>query len=108
MLRSVAVPGWGQASNGAWLKAAAVAGVEGVLIASLVRDSRRLGKLAADDPEYVTTFDRRQQHAWWLGFVIALSMVDSYVDAHLKGTDLELGPEPPDDQVALRLTVRLP
>jgi hypothetical protein len=108
MLRSVVVPGWGQATNGAWVKAVAVAGVEGLLISALVSDTRKLGRLSASDPEYTTVFDRRQRNAWWLGFTVALSMVDAYVDAQLKGTGLELGPEPPDNPVSLRLTVRLP
>ena len=108
MLRSLAVPGWGQASNGAWLKAALVAGGETAIAVSLVRDSRKLSKLTADDPGYAAVFDRRQREAWWLGGVVFLSMVDAYVDAHLKGFDVQLGPEPGPEEIKVSARIALP
>ena len=45
MLRSAVVPGWGQAHNGAWLKAIAIGGSETVLGVRTVRDERDLGRL---------------------------------------------------------------
>ena len=45
MLRSLLVPGWGQAHNHAWIKAAVVAAADGTLRWRLFRDERRLGDL---------------------------------------------------------------
>ncbi len=45
MLRSLLVPGWGQAHNGAWLKAALVVAGDGALRVRFFRDERRLGDL---------------------------------------------------------------
>ena len=105
MLHSLLVPGWGQALNGSWFKAALVAGGETALGVALIRDSQRLSATSPYDPAYATLFDRRQREAWWLGGVVFLSMVDSYVDAHLKGFDVELGPEPSDE--GLRVSARI-
>jgi hypothetical protein len=106
MLRSLAVPGWGQATNGSWIKAGVAVAAEGLLVASLVRDSRRLQELTPGTPEYENTYNRRQQDAWWLGAVVFLSMIDAYVDAHLKSGDVELGPEPGPDGLSLAARVR--
>ena len=99
MFRSLVVPGWGQATNHAWVKAALVAGGETVLIASLIQDTNKLKDLEATDPQYGVIYDHRQRNAWWLGGLVFLSMVDAYVDAHLKGFDVQLGPEPKDDEM---------
>ena len=107
-LRSLAIPGWGQASNGAWIKAALVAGGETVLAVALIRASRKLSQLDPDDPEYTVVFDRRQREAWWLGGVVFLSMVDAYVDAHLKGFDVELGPEPSTEEIKVSARIAFP
>src|SRR6185503_6099167 len=45
MLRSLLVPGWGQAHNGAWIKAALVAAGDGTLRVRFFRDERRLRDL---------------------------------------------------------------
>jgi hypothetical protein len=107
-LRSLAVPGWGQASNQSWIKAALVAGGETVLAIALIRDSQKLSQLSPDDPEYTAAFDRRQREAWWLGGVVFLSMVDAYVDAHLKGFDVELGPEPSKEEIKVSARIAFP
>jgi hypothetical protein len=108
MLRSLAVPGWGQATNRSWIKAAIVAGGEIALGAALISDSRKLSRLTADDPEYSAVFDRRQREAWWLGGLVFLSMVDAYVDAHLKGFDVELGPEPSNEELKVSARIAFP
>jgi hypothetical protein len=107
MLRSLVVPGWGQATNHAWVKAALVAGGESVLIASIVQDSHKLETLDSTDPEYAVIYDHRQRNAWWLGGVVFLSMVDAYVDAHLKGFDVQVEPEPQDKELRLYARVGL-
>ena len=46
MLRSLLIPGWGQAHNGAWVKAVLVAAGDGALRVRFFRDERRLGDLS--------------------------------------------------------------
>jgi hypothetical protein len=108
MFRSLVVPGWGQATNHAWVKAVIVAGGETALIASIVQDTHQLKSLDATDPQYGVIYDHRQRNSWWLGGLVFLSMVDAYVDAHLKGFDVQLGPEPKDDEfrVGARIGLR--
>ena len=107
MFRSLVVPGWGQATNHAWVKAALVAGGETALIASIVQDTRKLDSLDPADPQYASTYDNRQRNTWWLGGLVFLSMVDAYVDAHLKGFDVQLGPEPKDSELRVAARVGL-
>jgi hypothetical protein len=106
MLRSLVVPGWGQVTNGSWIKAGVAVAAEGLLIAAIVRDSDQLADLPAGTPAYDDVYNRRQQEAWWLGAVVFLSMIDAYVDAHLKSGDVELGPEPRPDGLSLAARVR--
>jgi hypothetical protein len=49
MLRSLLVPGWGQAHNHAWIKAALLAAGDGSLRWRLVRDERRLNDLSGQE-----------------------------------------------------------
>jgi hypothetical protein len=106
MLRSVVVPGWGQATNGSWVKAGVAVVVEGALIASIVRESQRLQDQTPGTAQYEDTYNQRQQAIWWLGAAVLLSMIDAYVDAHLKSGDVELGPEPGPDGLTLAARVR--
>jgi uncharacterized protein DUF5683 len=105
MFRSLLIPGWGQATNHAWVKAVLVAGAETALAVSVIQDTHQLETLDPSSPQYATIYDHRQRNAWWLGGVVFLSMVDAYVDAHLKGFDVQLGPEPKDDE--LRVSARI-
>ena len=45
MARSLLVPGWGQLHNHAWIKAALIAGAEGLLIGRILDDQRQLDRL---------------------------------------------------------------
>ena len=103
MLRSLAVPGWGQAANGEWVKAGLVVAVEGYLIYTLVRDNARLSELDPASLEYATLENQRNANAWWLGGAVFLSMVDAYVGAHLKGIEVRIGPEPETQEVRVGL-----
>ena len=121
MARSLIVPGWGQFHNRQWLKAALVAGTEGVLGARVVSDQRALRRFedrlaalqAAGDAagyaqtvnEYNARLDAAVGSQWLLAGVITLSMVDAYVDAHFRGFDIEFkndpalpGGVPPEDE----------
>ncbi len=110
MARSLVVPGWGQAHNRAWFKAALVAGVEGVLGAQVVGDQRALRRLedrlaaqqrAGDAPGYAQTaneynarLDAAVGRQWLLAGTITLALVDAYVDAHFRGFDVEFQNDP--------------
>jgi len=105
MLRSLLVPGWGQAHNHAWVKAALIAGGEGKFIADLVGDDRKLKDLDADvkaadrsgDLEArnaaVERYNARLDHyvgrQWLLGALLIYSLVDAYVDAHFVNFQFE-------------------
>jgi hypothetical protein len=111
MLRSLIVPGWGQATNGQWIKAGVVFAAEAALVAGMVADTQRIQDLEAGDPERSRAFDDRQAKTWWLGGVVFLSMVDAYVSAHLR--DVEIEAEPALDSaggpaIVARVAVRLP
>jgi hypothetical protein len=110
MLRSLAVPGWGQLYNGSWLKAALVAGVEGWLIAGLIDDERALDRFsrrvdeaqAAQDEEaydaavlaYNDRLDQSINRRWLLGGALAYALLDAYVDAHFRNFDVEFQQNP--------------
>jgi hypothetical protein len=109
MARSLLFPGWGQAKNGMWVKAVAVAAIEGSLLERVLfedRIARRYGSLAerlpVDDPARVP-YDQglarhrahRRDFIWWTSLFVLLSMGDAYTDAHLKRFDVRLQDSPP-------------
>lgn len=116
MLRSLALPGWGQWYNGKRFKAVVVAGVEvGLVVDAIVQNQLA----AASEDFYSREFYRnnRSLAIWWLGAAILYSMADAYVDAHLfdfdDSLDLTLGPDlapsdlPASPAMTFRLTLRL-
>lgn len=124
MLRSAAVPGWGQVYNKKYLKAAAVVAGEGFLALRAINEykkendavDRQVAILEAGgdvtDPAYLEAeFDkethRNQKINWiWWGLAAHLfSMVDAYVDAHLATFDADFGP--PESAVDLGEKPRL-
>jgi hypothetical protein len=109
MLRSGLIPGWGQAHNGRWLKALAVAGIEAALIERLVFEQGRVeyyqdraAELPPEEEEkrayYESKVDRHESHRrdfiWWTSLAVVLAMGDAYVDARLRDYDVELQAEP--------------
>jgi hypothetical protein len=111
MLRSAAVPGWGQVYNHKYVKAAAVVGVEGFLVVKalqeLKRENQALDRQGAiiesggdvTDPDYVqavldqsTHRNRKISYIWFGVAAHLLSMMDAYVDAHLASFDADFGP----------------
>jgi hypothetical protein len=110
MMRSLLVPGWGQAHNHSWIKAAAIAGSEIWLIALMVDDQQALDDLqgaidaaresgdAGAEEEAVLAYNERAdqltRRQWWLGGLIAYSMLDAYVDAHFRNFRLGLDHDP--------------
>lgn len=106
MLRSVAVPGWGQWANGRHVKAAVVAAGEGYLLwraADYGRQERVRFRQARDtvDPAAKERLEQkhralgahRRDFTWWSVFAALLSMGDAYVDAQLGDFDAEFQPQ---------------
>jgi hypothetical protein len=110
MMRSLVVPGWGQAHNGAWIKAGVIATTEGLLIATVINKSDDLSALdaqvkaarAAGDIEgenqavlaYNNQLASLTASEWWLGAAVAYSLLDAYIDAHFRGFDIEFKNDP--------------
>src|SRR5678815_1110331 len=111
MLRSAAVPGWGQVTNHKYLKAGLVVGVEGFLVfqtlSELKKENQALDRQAEipngggdiTDPSYQQAALDEQVHRnrkvnwiWWGIAAHLLSTVDAYVDAHLASFDTDFGP----------------
>jgi hypothetical protein len=100
MLRSLVFPGWGQAHNGSWLKAAGVAAGEWGLTWKIVQDRRTLDQLnteveaaraVGDDAleadlvvRYNDLLDGSNAREWLLGAVVAYAVLDAYIDAQFR------------------------
>jgi len=129
MLRSAAVPGWGQVTNHKYLKAVAVVGVEGLLVYGALREwkhendavDRQTAILAAggdpEGPDYLLAEQDKNSHRnrkiswiWWGIAAHLLSMADAYVDAHLATFDADFGPPQsvldPGEKPRLTLAIR--
>lgn len=111
LFKSMVVPGWGQAGNHAWFKAAFFASVEGVLIASALNYRSKASDLydkyqAAEDIEernrlydrYEDRANKRNRYTWFAVITTFISMFDAYVDAHLSGFPIK-----GDDRFGFRL-----
>jgi len=128
MLRSAAVPGWGQVYNRKYLKAGIVVAGEGVLVLQALQELKRENQAVdrqiaiiqtggdPSDPAYILAQNDEETHRnkkinwiWWGIAAHLLSMMDAYVDAHLVTFDADFGP--PESAVDLgekpRLTVAL-
>jgi hypothetical protein len=99
-LRSLVLPGWGQARNGSWLKAGLFLGGYSFLVGTAVKANQdrqdAKGQLNAaqtpEDEEYwdgeiERLGDKRNTFIWFAGLTAFLSFADAYVDAHLKNFD---------------------
>jgi hypothetical protein len=86
MLRSLAVPGWGQFYNGKWFKGILVAGTEIGLVANAAI-MNQWAKEAVDENERFYYTDSRNLSYWLLAAAILYSVVDAYVDAQLYDFD---------------------
>ena len=102
MLYSAFIPGGGQFYNHAWLKAGLVVGVQGYLISNAIyndakmKDYRALANQATDSADTARFKVLEQDHKdrlnndlWWIGITTGLSMIDAFVDAHLKDFDAQ-------------------
>lgn len=121
MARSLVVPGWGQAHNGAWLKAGLVAATEVYLGLRVIDEERKLNDLEAqvnalpaEDPmrnamidDYNERLDTQTGRQWFLAAVVTYALLDAYVDAHFRDFSIALdvdGHGSGGGRVALRRT----
>jgi len=109
MLRSLAVPGWGQYYNRQYLKAALAVGAEAGLVVTSIYWSHQADKTSDRDSKLIYT-DYRNQARWWLLATVLFSMLDAYVDASLadfdESPDLSLAP-PGNRSTGVMLTFKI-
>ena len=121
LLRSVAVPGWGQYYNHKYIKSAVVFGAETFFIVKAVHwwkkteDQYNSIQQTDDKSQQDTRYKiyrsyrtSRDDYLWAVGLTVFLSMFDAYVDAHLAGFDVDITPdfEAPKDGASIRLSLR--
>jgi len=98
MLRSAILPGWGQITNGKYLKAGIVVAGEGFFVYkawSAYQDE--LDASAAGDSEARDdAMNLKVTYIWWGAIVYLLQIADAYVDANLSTFDAEFGPDEAD------------
>jgi TM2 domain-containing membrane protein YozV len=109
LLRSLAVPGWGQFYNGEYVKGPIVIAAQATCVYFAIdryltaRDYYDQSRNSTDDDERATLYGKYNDYLvetefWgWLfvGFM-ALSAMDAYVDAHLSDWDVEDLPKDDD------------
>ncbi len=91
LLRSLAVPGWGQLYNKKYFKAVIVAGGQGMLLGTSVvewkraSDAKKDASLPPDErlENYRLHINNRNLFLWLYAAATVVSMLDAYVDAHL-------------------------
>jgi hypothetical protein len=98
LFKSMAVPGWGQAGNRAYVKAVLFFGLDAFFIASAIHHGRKAsdfrsqyeaaGEIAERNRYYDLYDDRRtnrNKFTWYAVITTFIAMFDAYVDAHLSG-----------------------
>lgn len=91
LLRSLAIPGWGQVYNRKYFKAVIVAGGQGVLLGTAIVEWKRASDAKNDASLPLTTrledyrlhTNNRNMLLWLYAAAAVVSMLDAYVDAHL-------------------------
>jgi hypothetical protein len=88
MVRSVVIPGWGQFYTKHYIKGGLIFCLEtGLVLSAILEDKKAQDVYLVDYDEYLRRIDRRNGYIWWTVGVIAYSMIDAYVDAHLFNFD---------------------
>lgn len=91
MLRSLALPGWGQLYNRQWIKALVVVGAQTALVGYAVHFNSSARDFPEGSSNREANIDRRNGMFWLMALTKLLSMVDAYVDAQLY--DFDAGPD---------------
>lgn len=94
LFKSMLVPGWGQITNKAYVKAAIAIGLETWFIAGAIYNGSKMNESLdayRADPNNLTHYydykfyhGNRSDYLWLLGVTVFISMFDAYVDAHLR------------------------
>ncbi|MBK6910639.1 MAG: hypothetical protein IPH10_06845 [bacterium] len=108
VLRSLAVPGWGQFYNESYWRSAAFFVSESVMLINISRNSDWMMAAKKTDNFENEQFYRnsRNKLIWWFAAIKLLSIGDAYVGAHLFKLDVSpsLTPEG-DSEVQIRATI---
>jgi len=85
LLRSLAIPGWGQVYNKKYFKAIIVAGGQGTLLGTAIVEWKRAtdAKKDLDLEGYRIHTNNRNMLLWLYAAATVVSILDAYVDAHL-------------------------
>lgn len=85
LLRSLAVPGWGQLYNKKYFKAVVIAGGQGILLGTAIVEWKRASdsKKDLDFEGYRIHTNNRNLFLWLYAGATVFSMIDAYVDSHL-------------------------
>ena len=103
MLRSLALPGWGQFYNGRVVKGGIVAAAEVGSAAAFFVRRRRIDREAEADAT-----ERRNVYFFTTIGAVLYSMIDAYVDAHLDAVDWGgVQVEPGDAGGEMRVVLRV-
>ncbi|MCI0406360.1 MAG: DUF5683 domain-containing protein [candidate division Zixibacteria bacterium] len=116
LLRSLAIPGWGQVYNKKYFKALIVAGGQGALLGTAIVEWKRASD-AQDDLDlegYRLHTNNRNMLLWLYAAATVVSILDAYVDAHLSQDTGEGVPqigniflEPDAEKQALLLKIKM-
>jgi hypothetical protein len=89
MLRSLAVPGWGQLYNGKIIKAVGFAAAESFIMYMYLKNHNEMKKaeFAYKREEFM---DQRNAFGWYMALAVILSITDAYVDAYLVNFDKDM------------------
>ena len=91
MLRSLALPGWGQFYNEQIIKGLVVVAGQATLIGFNFYYNNQANQFRVGSPERDFYQDRRNLTYWLMVAATLLSMADAYIDAHLY--DFDTGPD---------------
>jgi len=110
ILRSLAVPGWGQYYNGKYFKAALAFAGEAALIGTAIYWNQQAAGTSDANAKFFYQNNRNTAY-WFLLGTIVFSMLDAYVDASLSDFDespsLSLKAPPDFAVVRLRISFKL-
>lgn len=124
MLCALLVPGLGQIYNDRPFKAMIAFGVETFYLSQIALNKRYAERQRNlrdqydyEDPDernqwifhdiWATEHDERAQDwVWWSVGIIAIIVLDAYVDAHLHDMRIEVGKRPQQDEVAVMFTFK--
>jgi len=112
LIRSAVFPGWGQFYTKHYIKGGLILCLEsGLIVSALIEDKKAQDVYLTGYEEYLERMDRRNGYIWWTVGVVAYSMLDAYVDAHLFNfdeDDVSISIEPSPDTGGVRFSLRVP